>query len=278
MSKEHRIELTDSEVLIPGLKLFGYNIFNDAQPPMGMHMHENCVEIVVVSKGREYYSVESETFCVSRGQAFISFANELHKSGMGLQNICEFYWFILDISSPLAFLGFSEDYANKIIEHISSLKNHIIPISESCIENLKECFELFKNKADICYRASMFQFVLSKILFESAKEKSSDNIIDTVSKYIDENIFENIDLNDIAAYTGISLPALHRKFQRESGYTLRNYINLQKTERAKLLLKSSKSVTETAMALGFNTSDYFSTVFKKFTSMTPTQYIKKKDI
>ena len=278
MPKEHRIEITNCNLLIPGLKLFGYNIFNTAQPPMDYHMHENCIEIVVVSKGREYYSVESGIYSVSRGQAFISFANELHKSGMGLQNICEFYWFILDVSNPSLFLGFSNEYSEQIIKYLSDIDKHVIQISEDCIENVKKCFELFNQRANIYYRSAAFQHVLTQILFETAQEKLQSGIIDKITPYIHEHIFENINLNDIAVYAGLSLPALHRKFQKESGYTLRSYINLQKIEYAKHLLKSGKNVTETAMALGFNTSDYFSTVFKKFTSATPTEYIKKNGI
>ena len=36
------------------------------------------------------------------------------------------------------------------------------------------------------------------------------------------------------------------------------------------------SVTDIAMLLGFTTSSYFSTVFKKYTLYTPTEYLEKE--
>ncbi len=36
------------------------------------------------------------------------------------------------------------------------------------------------------------------------------------------------------------------------------------------------SVTDIAMLLNFNTSSYFSTVFKKFTALSPMDYLKKQ--
>jgi len=45
-----------------------------------------------------------------------------------------------------------------------------------------------------------------------------------------------------------------------------------KIEMAKELLKKGKNVTETAMLLSFNSSDYFSFVFKKYTSFCPTVF------
>ena len=48
----------------------------------------------------------------------------------------------------------------------------------------------------------------------------------------------------------------------------------QKIEQAKILLLEKMSITDVAMYLGFTSSSYFSTVFKKFTLYTPSEYIK----
>ena len=53
------------------------------------------------------------------------------------------------------------------------------------------------------------------------------------------------------------------------------FINRQKVDMAQKLLAEGKSVTDTAFALGFNSSSYFSTVFRKFTRMSPGEFAGK---
>ncbi|RGY01284.1 AraC family transcriptional regulator [Blautia sp. OF03-15BH] len=57
---------------------------------------------------------------------------------------------------------------------------------------------------------------------------------------------------------------------------IRYFINQQKIEFSKTLLMEGMSVTDIAMLLNFNTSSYFSTVFKKFTALSPMDYLKKQ--
>ena len=44
-------------------------------------------------------------------------------------------------------------------------------------------------------------------------------------------------------------------------------------ELARQLLLEGRSVTDVAMELGFSSSNYFSSVFRRYTAMSPTQYL-----
>lgn len=57
------------------------------------------------------------------------------------------------------------------------------------------------------------------------------------------------------------------------GISPRRFINQQKIEAAKPLLLNRMSVTDIAMQLGFNSSTYFSTVFKQYTMYSPREYL-----
>ena len=72
-----------------------------------------------------------------------------------------------------------------------------------------------------------------------------------------------------------SLPQFKQKFKRYTGTSPRNYINIKKIEYSKDLLRNGTSITNTAMQLSFNTSTYFATVFKKYTLLTPSEYVAK---
>ena len=60
------------------------------------------------------------------------------------------------------------------------------------------------------------------------------------------------------------------------GINLIEYVNQQKIEEAKRLLRESTlKLYEISDMLGFNNSFYFSRVFKKVTGMTPKDYRNK---
>lgn len=65
-----------------------------------------------------------------------------------------------------------------------------------------------------------------------------------------------------------------RRFKQETGQTVNQHLTQVRIENAKRLL-ASISVTETAFEVGFNDSNYFSTVFKKQTGHTPNGFKKR---
>ena len=62
-------------------------------------------------------------------------------------------------------------------------------------------------------------------------------------------------------------------FRLYTGLPPREYILRQKIKCAKRLLKEeSLSITQISYQLGFSSSQYFSTVFKRFTTLSPIDY------
>lgn len=92
--------------------------------------------------------------------------------------------------------------------------------------------------------------------------------------HIDENLTETLSLDDLAKIALLSASQFKQKFKKQLGITPRHYINLQKINLAKIMLEEQNSVIETASALGFETTSYFSMVFRKFCSCTPSAYRK----
>lgn len=81
-------------------------------------------------------------------------------------------------------------------------------------------------------------------------------------------------MEDLSRVCNFSVSTLQHRFKDYFGRSPAEYINYKKISRSKELLLEGNSVTETAGLLGFNTSDYFSTVFRKFTGMSPTQWLR----
>lgn len=79
----------------------------------------------------------------------------------------------------------------------------------------------------------------------------------------------------VAAYIGLSPTHTSRIFKKDTGKTLIDFINEKKIEKAKILLSNkSYKVYEVAEMMGFQNIHYFSTLFKKYTGISPTKYVE----
>jgi AraC-like DNA-binding protein len=94
--------------------------------------------------------------------------------------------------------------------------------------------------------------------------------------YITLNFDSHLSLNDVATNIDVNPSHLSRQFKKETKLTITDFINRKRVEEAKLLIsQKSYSITEISLMVGFENHNYFSSVFKKFTSLTPSEYLKK---
>lgn len=107
--------------------------------------------------------------------------------------------------------------------------------------------------------------------------RNYSSIVQKAVHYIHLNLENPLTLKEIAATLNVSPSHLSRKFKSETNKNIIDFINQKRIEEAKLYLQSEPiSITDIAFLVGFNDINYFSRVFKKWTSLTPSQYIKSK--
>lgn len=95
--------------------------------------------------------------------------------------------------------------------------------------------------------------------------------------FIRTNLDQDLSLEAIAAHSLINSCELSRKFKKETGSTITEYINKQRIAEAVALLKNENiSITDIAYRVGFNDINYFIRVFKKIEGITPSEYRKSK--
>ncbi|MDR1983870.1 MAG: response regulator [Prevotellaceae bacterium] len=107
--------------------------------------------------------------------------------------------------------------------------------------------------------------------------KSADEILmNKVMKIISDNL-SNPELNVefLADNVGMSRVHMHRKLKELTNQSARDFIRNIRMKQAALLLSENKfSVAEVAYTVGFNNVSHFSTSFKGFYGMSPTEYIE----
>lgn len=97
-----------------------------------------------------------------------------------------------------------------------------------------------------------------------------------VKRYVRENVNERIMLQDVADAVSILPSYLSALFKKEYGQNLVDYINAQKMERAKELIREGRyRIYEISYMLSFENAYYFTKVFKRHTGMTPKEYQHK---
>jgi AraC family transcriptional regulator len=94
--------------------------------------------------------------------------------------------------------------------------------------------------------------------------------------YIQSHLSEDISLEDIAVYVGISQYYFIRLFKQSTGFSPYQYLIKCRIERAKqLMMLGQLSITDIAVQVGFASQSQFGRHFKRFTGMTPKQFFQK---
>ncbi|MCL1855142.1 MAG: AraC family transcriptional regulator [Clostridia bacterium] len=107
-------------------------------------------------------------------------------------------------------------------------------------------------------------------------EKSSAavrNLTSAVNIYINKNYQRRITIDDIGKEVHMSPYHLTRIFKKHTGYSLYEYVNFFRINRAaELLLNTDKRVQEISGAVGFMSVDSFIRCFKKHKSTSPGKF------
>lgn len=117
----------------------------------------------------------------------------------------------------------------------------------------------------------------NKLLFlESFQERDR---ITAVRGYIEKHYREKLSVADAAALARTSESHFGHLFKAQVGVSFVQYLNRYRTEKAKELLRNSKSsVTAIADAVGFQNLPHFNRIFRKFERCSPLAYRKAESV
>ena len=100
--------------------------------------------------------------------------------------------------------------------------------------------------------------------------------VDYMIQYINENYNERITINDLSEQLYISRNYLSQIFKKATGLSFNHYINKVRMEKAKSLISEGQFlIYEIAEKVGFQNTPYFSSLFKKYTGVNPTDLLKR---
>lgn len=147
----------------------------------------------------------------------------------------------------------------------------------SCVQ------DMIRNDDNVFFRISSLLQLFSYLSYEKHRESSfrstfaaqNSIFMHELIEWTEQNYNKNITLSDAAKAIGFSKNYFCHWFKRLTGDTFNNYLNDVKIAKACTILRKTQSVSETCAECGFSDVSYFIQLFKKKTSLTPLQYLKR---
>lgn len=107
----------------------------------------------------------------------------------------------------------------------------------------------------------------------SPKIGSDDKVLAKICDYLEQNIHRPLCFSDIVKHFNLSASVVKRIFREQMGCGVMECFNRIRVDAAKELIREGdQNFTEIAASLCFGSSQYFTTVFKRVSGMTPTEY------
>ncbi len=139
--------------------------------------------------------------------------------------------------------------------------------------------DLFIRRADRCQSISDVYGVNDEMALEFASRMQrirrgapASFAVRKAIGYISDNISSRLTVEQIAKEVGYNRSHLAVIFKDETGQSISDYILSQKIDTAKAMITSGRSLSDTAVSLGFCSQSHFCKVFKQITGLTPKQF------
>lgn len=117
--------------------------------------------------------------------------------------------------------------------------------------------------------------ILSLLSESAAKQSETPHAFAPVLRYIEEHLSEPLRMGELAALMHLSEDRFYHLFKEQMGISPSDYLTSARIFRAcALLCETDMTVAAVAGECGFCSSAYFSSVFKRYTSLSPVAYRK----
>ena len=255
----------------------GHNSLNNKK-----HSHNNCYEILFAYSGNGAVVVKNKLYHLKKNTIY--FIN-------GIETHC----FVPKNDTP--YIRSKIIIKSTYIDTISSIANCRDIINDLFFEDGGSCIEFDENQsmiinaeflkiknsidakdvyANINITLSLFKILTLSHSNKNSKMPTIKNNISEVLTYINENIHQKINLDELCAYIHCNKYYLCHLFKKETNMTINEYIVLQRLAIAKkMLLYTDEPLSNIALGCGFGSFSYFSKLFKERENITPRTFRQK---
>lgn len=243
-------------------------------PSEGRILSEYQLLYIVDGQGR-LVTRHGGRFDVKAGDMFLLFPGEWHSYVPDPDTGWTEYW--------VGFMGANID--DRVSKGFFSVGNPVYHIgySEIVVELYREAIRTATRQEPFFQQllAGVVNHILGLMFMTNRNRMISQDseLADMVEKakaYMQDCLEEEIRMPDVARHLNISYTTFRHLFKEYTGFSPAQYFINLRIHRAKEMLRGTKaSVKEISIILHFENPEYFATLFKKKTGMSPSEFRNK---
>ena len=263
--------------LLENFRLF--HLRSECGEKMDFHYHEFCKLLFLVS-GQGSYFVDGKRYLLSAGDIVLIGSRSVHKPELSEGTA---YERIIIYVSPEYLQKMSAPDCD-LLSLFSGENGHVLRLKE---QRRRAVFALASKleqdlENDSFGRAVLSQADLLQLLVELGRSMADspaslprpsmteNRRVLEIMEYLNQNLAEEIDIDQLAEQFFISKFYMMRLFQRETGTTIYSYLTQKRLLKARELMDAGMRATESCYACGFHSYSSFTRAYGKYFGTTPT--------
>lgn len=244
--------------------IFHFNIETSNAP---CNIHEN-IEVLYFLEGEGYVQCDNESYPIKAGDIVVIDSYMVHQ--VIPKEKVVFACLIIDN-------GFckSNNLDTTVLQFTRKIQDQNLNVLMQTVCDEYSTHQSFEFFAIRCAVLNVLLYLCRNYAFPRTSFEqisgASFNYIRLATDYIKSNLSKKLSIDAIAASAGLSKYHFVREFKKITGCTVIEYLNIVRCEHAQELLTSGKyKIKEVAILCGFDNFSYFSSVYKKYTGILPS--------
>lgn len=269
---------------LPGTAVRIWHTCSDSYSPMHWH---SCIEILYCYEGEYSVGTPDHTFTISNGSILVIPGEIMH-----------------DFKSAAPCKGFVHLLGTDFIRNIPSIARLLPLFTKPFLLSKSDMPQLYSSVYTRLLRMreayfsdnslreaimdaqllNILEHIFNILLQDDAAKGSAkfdkrgryQQVMNNVLIYVNSNLTDEININDIAKRFGLSRSHFMHLFKQYTSYSFVEYLSLRRVQEAERLLTLPElTLTEIASRVGFGSVASFTRVFKEVYKILPSEYRKQ---
>ncbi len=276
-----RLLFSFRDIPLPGVVMFGRYQLAASSSGLLPHSHAAAIEICFLERGEQTYRVNGLAYRLRGHDQFFTLPSEVHDTANLPQERGILFWLILRLDAA-NLLGLSPPAARRLKTALLGMPTRHFRAYPGCSALLGEITACLSKKKttdepEMLPRPLYLQTLLLAYLTRTIEAShrgahgGATPVIQRVLSHLEKHLNDPIQVSALARVAGLSETRFKIRFKAEVGVPPAEFWLRKKIEKSLLLLREHQ-VTEVAYELGFSSSQYFATAFKRYTLANPSQF------
>ena len=269
--------------LLENFRLF--HLRSEGSTKIDFHYHEFCKLILLVS-GQGCYHVDGQRYLLRSGDIVAIGSRSIHRPEM--ENALPYERIIIYISPE--YLQEMSTPDCDLLSLFSGNGGHVFRPNE---QQRKKLFSLASQlERDLAEdgfgREILSRVDLLRLLVELGRSREARDAtlpnptvpenkrVLEILQYLDQNLMESIDIDQLADTFYISKYYMMRLFHKEVGTTVHGYLTQKRLTLARTYIQNGMSATDACYQSGFRNYSSFTRAYSKYFGTTPTGRLDKR--